>query len=83
MGKVVLNDGRILDLTSEQSNRLAVVIMITRDMTKGVKVGDTSFRLNQIVTEPEEIAKIMQQKMFNVPTVPVKSKKRNKVDRLA
>lgn len=73
---LVLDDGRILDMSDEQYERLSLVILLTNSMDKIVKVGDQQFSLNQIVTDPEEILRISQTKMFDVPTVEVKGKKK-------
>lgn len=83
MGHIVLNDGRIISLTSEQSDRLNIVIMMTNDLDKNIKVGHHIFSLNQILTDPEEIQRISQLKMFDIPAIPIKSKKKTKVDQLS
>lgn len=74
MGKVVLRDGRVLELSSEQMERLSLVILLSTDMKKPVKVGAELFNLDDIVTDPEEVLRITQTKMFDVTPTLVQKK---------
>lgn len=67
MSRIVLKDGRVLHLSTEQSERLGMVILLTTNLDKGVKVGDQKFKLSDIVTDPKEIASLTQQSLIALP----------------
>jgi hypothetical protein len=83
MGIVVLNDGRVLQLSPEQQQALGMIILMAPDMSRGVRVGDETFTLDQIVTDREEISRQLQMRILDVPEVPVRSKNKKKTSQLS
>lgn len=74
MSQVVLRDGRILELTPAQTDALSMTILMSPTLNKRIKVGEDTFTLNDIVTDPEEILRVTQTKIFNIQPVTTSSK---------
>ncbi|HET8708961.1 MAG TPA: hypothetical protein VFL85_01630 [Candidatus Saccharimonadales bacterium] len=64
MAKVVLRDGRILDLSDDQFNKLTMLILMTTSLNRDVRVGGEAFNLQDIVTDKAEIARVTQQSLL-------------------
>lgn len=79
MNRLVLRDGRTIDLSPEQYDAYVMVLLYSQDIHREVKVGSERFNLDDVVTDPDEILRITQLKMFDVPHIaqkPTKGKKK-------
>lgn len=82
MGDIVLKDGRLLKLTTEQSEKLGMITLLSQS-NKTIRIGDDTFKLSDIVTDEAEKLKVLQTGMDLGITPEVIHKRNNKVDRLA
>lgn len=79
LGKIVLKDGTIIPLTKQQIDKVNAIIKVSSTFKK-IKVGDYRvFAINEIETDPEEIAKLSQLQLDigAFPQVPLKKGYRN------
>lgn len=73
MSQLILKDSRIIELTSEQSQKLGLVILMSTG-DREVKLGKERFKINDILTDQEEIQKVLQRKLIEVEPIVIHKK---------
>lgn len=63
MANIYLKDGRIIDVPQYVMEKVGLMILMKPWNTRITVLGE-SFKLNELVTEPEEQAKIAQVQMY-------------------